>query len=355
MKNKSYIFLAATLTFTALYNMPQINKSTPFNGRNPASQSPEVDDAKKAVTADQMKDMKEKLQSLKDDLINNVELLEKRNNELETAEAKKQDERVEKLRLMILEQKKQIIALSNQIKGSAVIKDLKQSDDKDFKQIFCQAKSQQKKLEEEMEKLLKDKEAVVKQIATLKEEKEEIKKKVKPESAKKEVREEDELNVDNKQMIALMSAMTNMFLSQQQAQSQMQNQMFTMQMPQMQYPNMNFGYGQYMANNPYMVYGNSFYNPMGYQYSYNSNFNQFPTMQNDIFSNSGVGIGVNMQQNSFPLQQMERQPSSIVNQYQFGNNEQALQPQIRYYNFNRTADDFTLKQPELNQMQKVNM
>jgi hypothetical protein len=98
-------------------------------------------------------------------------------------------------------------------------------------QISCLKDKQPSALEDEIKKLMVDKEAIIKEIADLKKEKEE------PVSEKKEKIEVSRFT-DKEDFVTLVSQMTSLMITQQQQQQMLMEQMFTMmsQMQQMQMP-----------------------------------------------------------------------------------------------------------------------
>lgn len=96
-------------------------------------------------------------------------------------------------------------------------------------QVSCLKDKQPSALEDEIKKLMADKEAIVKEIADLK------KSKVEPVDDKAEVPR----FTDKQDFVSLVSQMTSLMITQQQQQTMLMQQMFTMmnqmQMPQMQY------------------------------------------------------------------------------------------------------------------------
>lgn len=111
--------------------------------------------------------------------------------------------------------------------------DKKIEDKKEEAQVSCLKDKQPSALEDEIKKLMIDKEAIMKEIAELKKDKEA------PAAEKKDKKEEEVSRfTDKEDFVSLVSQMTSLMLSQQQQQQMLMEQMFTMmsQMQQMQMP-----------------------------------------------------------------------------------------------------------------------
>jgi hypothetical protein len=180
-------------------------------------------------------------------------------------------------------------------------------------QVTCLSKNENAKVEEDVKKQLKDKEDVLKEIAALKSENEELKKKSEKPKA--------EIKANNEDVVSLLSQITNLLMSQQQAQLQLQNQMFSMMsMMPMNSNSMNM--------NPYALsYDYTSYHSSPYSYSY-------PSL-NDTIGFYGSNIGIARQPSS---QSMIAEPTFQT-------------PQIRGYDFSLNGIT-PLQQPNLLQMQR---
>ena len=222
----------------------------------------------------------------------------------------------------------------------------KKDEKSEIANLLCLAKNEAAKLSEEVKKLLKDKEEVVAEVNKLKKENEEIKNKTSEEKVKKPVSNED--------VLAMLSQMTNLMLSQQQLQMQMQNQMFSMMNPMSNISSMNM-FNQF---NPYA------YNPynLNFNYGFNSGIysSPYPSMNSmdgimGFYGNS-IGLGSTFNNGShygypstsqvFQPVEQNRAPAAQYSMLP----EQNLQPQIR--GFDLSNGSTTMQQPDLVQMQR---
>lgn len=223
---------------------------------------------------------------------------------------------------------------------------VKKDEKSEIANLLCLAKNEAAKLSEEVKKLLKDKEEVVAEVNKLKKENEDIKNKTSEEKLKKPVSNED--------VLAMLSQMTNLMLSQQQLQMQMQNQMFSMMNPMSNISSMNM-FNQF---NPYA------YNPynLNFNYGFNSGIysSPYPSMNSmdgmmGFYGNS-IGLGSTFNSGShygypstsqvFQPVEQNRAPAAQYSMLP----EQNLQPQIR--GFDLSNGSTTMQQPDLVQMQR---
>lgn len=221
---------------------------------------------------------------------------------------------------------------------------VKQDDKSEIANLLCLAKNEAAKLSEEVKKLLKDKEEVVAEIDKLKKENEDFKK-----SSEDKVKKP----VSNEDVVSMLSQMTNLMLSQQQLQMQMQNQMFSMMNPMNNNSSMNmFNQFNPYAYNPYNLNFNYGFNTGIYSSPYPS-MNSMDSMMG-YYGNS-IGLGSSFHSFSQPIGQVAQvyqateQNRAPAAQYSMMP-EQNLQPQIR--GFDLTNGSTILKQPDLIQMQK---
>jgi len=151
--------------------------------------------------------------------------------------------------------------------------------------VQCLKDEQPTALEEEIKKLMADKEAIIKQIDDLK-----AKKEKSPASDKKEKKVAQAS--DKEDVVALISQMTSMMISQQEQQQMLMQQMFTM-MNQMQMQMSMQSYPQQQQ----AYWPQNFMAPITFQSSQMdmSSYNQ----RSSIFGNLGQGIGI-----SYPTQSM---------------------------------------------------
>lgn len=171
-------------------------------------------------------------------------------------------------------------------------------------QISCLKDQQPSALEEEIKKLMADKEAIMKEIEELKAKKDE------PKEHEKKVSKKE----DKEDFVSLVSQMTSLMISQQQQQTMLMQQMFTMMNQMQQAPQMS----QLQQNlmNPYaydMHAKNNFSYPQAFQMQPMSEFGS-------EFGRLGQQVGMSYQsqpqsqgyQNPYALQPQEqmRVPSS---------------------------------------------
>ncbi len=160
----------------------------------------------------------------------------------------------------------------------------KEEDKKD--EIQCLKDDKSSKLEEEIKKLMADKESILKEIADLKKKKEEPAKK--EEDKKEEVKKPVVKKEAQEDVLGIMSQLTSLMMSQQQQQMMMMQEMFSM-FSMSNFSNMS--QRQHSYRNPYL---NDHMSPFAYQHDtyvqpqYRSPFS-FDTM------NYGVGLLWNQQ------------------------------------------------------------
>jgi flagellar biosynthesis chaperone FliJ len=208
---------------------------------------------------------------------------------------------------------------------------VKKDDKSEIANLLCLAKNEAAKLSEEVKKLLKDKEEVVAEIDKLKKENEDFKK-----SSEDKVKKP----VSNEDVVSMLSQMTNLMLSQQQLQMQMQTQMFSMMNPM----NNNSSMNMFNQFNPYA------YNPynLNFNYGFNTGIysSPYPSM-NSMDSMMGYyGNSIGQVAQVYQATEQNRAPAAQYSMLP----EQNLQPQIR--GFDLTNGSTMMKQPDLIQMQK---
>lgn len=157
MKSKATKFmLISTLTFTQLINFSHASISqnilVKLNSRQPASSS-EVDD------------LKNKLEKLESDLKSKEEIIAIKTKALEELGTDEANLKIDKLNKLLDNQKNQILILEEKIKTA------EEKNNNELAKALCQAQLHSSKLEEELKKMLKDKEEVLNEIKLLKEKK----------------------------------------------------------------------------------------------------------------------------------------------------------------------------------------
>ncbi|AUN97150.1 hypothetical protein C0V70_03305 [Bacteriovorax stolpii] len=168
--------------------------------------------------------------------------------------------------------------------------------------VQCLKDDKSSKLDEEIKKLMADKQAIIKELEELKKAKKEDTKEDAPkkDEAKKEVVKTD----SNQDVLMIMSQLTSLMISQQQQQQMMMQQMFSMmaqQKPQYQSP-----YDSFSPVSEYV-------SPYAYMYDSFNNFGYMPYAPfSEMGGYPGIGIGYQPSRSFTPYQQiggMDRAPS----------------------------------------------
>ena len=395
---KSNILLViATLTFTQLSSMAFADNkpAKKKQKRAPAAESKLTPAApkKKVISEKEMKELKAKLAKLEEDLKAKTALVDAKTKELEQVKSAQNDEKIDRLHKLLEEQKAQIDKLreeikSTEVKNITVVKQEHIDVRNQINVIICQAKAQATKLEDEIQKLLKDKEEVLRQVSLLKEENEKLKTaavakpevkpeekkeavvaEVKPEEKKEEEKKEEEKKEEDKKEVAkadkkksysnedvveMLSQITNMMMSQQQAQMQMQASMFSMMLSM---NNMNSSSNMFSNMNPYgLSFDYAPYSTFGFHHAYPSLSDSIQLhgygignsfgIDNGIFGYPTYGNGGFQPYTQVSPAPTQRQPSSM-----------SLMPEAstsfgtRGFDFNLNSSS-PMQQPELPQMQR---
>jgi hypothetical protein len=336
------ICLLASISFTQLCNLASHENFKMGGLRAPAS-------SEEVFSQKEIDDLKIKLSKMEDSFKKNKDLVSTKTTELKKSQSELNDLRIEKLNSLLEKQQKQIELLKEQI-AKAVIKDESIGKHQEVNTIICMANSHQTKLEDELKKLIKSNEEVIQKITEIKE----SKKVKKEEEEKVEVSKEKKLAKDEAQTIdyssILLAQITNMMMTSQAAQIQMQEQMFSMMnsmMTSFQANNVYSNTNMFQHRNPFDLNYND------YEYSRNAyNLYQYPSLK-DQLSLYGSGVGLKLGNNlgftaNYNLQ--DRQPSS-----QFGavSSITEAEPMIRSFDFSMNQNFTPLKQPSLLQMERV--
>lgn len=200
--------------------------------------------------------------------------------------------------------------------AASEVKDInkKIEEKKEEAQVSCLKDKQPTALEEEIKKLMADKEAILKEIEDLKN------------TSKKEKKVAQAS--DKEDVVALMSQMTSMMISQQEQQQMLMQQMFTMMNQiQMQMQMQSYPQQQHQQfNQPH-----NFMEPMNFQASQMdmSAYGQ----QSSIFGNLGQGIGISYPTQSMasyqnPYEIQARSPSAQIDPA-FNQRDMNVQPQFQ--------------------------
>lgn len=320
--------LISTLTFTQLINFSHASISqnilVKLNSRQPASSS-EVDD------------LKNKLEKLESDLKSKEEIIAIKTKALEELGTDEANLKIDKLNKLLDNQKNQILILEEKIKTA------EEKNNNELAKALCQAQLHSSKLEEELKKMLKDKEEVLNEIKLLKEKKDSgiVDSEIKDHKTNDNFKE-SEVNV------ALLAQITNLILSQRQAQEQMQSQMYSM-MP-FQTSNSNVDYSV-IGFNPYTYLG------LQNTLSFNSNYTGYPGFSSPIgyFGNNfGLGIGISANNhflnstNVFNDSISTRTPSSTYPGID-------TLPSVRSFDFSQPQNFTPMMQPSFPQLQRGNI
>lgn len=184
---------------------------------------------------------------------------------------------------------------------------------KEEAQVSCLKDQQPSALEEEIKKLMADKEAIMKEIADLKKDKKE-----EPTEDKKEKKEVARFT-EKEDFVTLISQMTSLMVSQQQQQQMIMEQMFSM-MSQMQMP-------QNKQN---------FMSPYSFEQSYPQAYSAYPELST-LGYNVGISYGpqasqeAQAYQNPYAIQLEQSQMRAPSAQYEpaFLPRSMSVQPQLQ--------------------------
>lgn len=173
--------------------------------------------------------------------------------------------------------------------------------------VQCLKDDKSSKLDEEIKKLMADKQAILKELDELKKAKKEDKKEDAPkkDEAKKEI-----VKTDNQEILSIMSQLTSLMVSQQQQQAMMMQQMFSMmaqQKPQYSNPYDSFSMNEFMS--PYAYIHNDFQD---------NSQDFFPGYYSSRVGIGYPGIGIGgytpYKQQQQPMMDMNRAPSNQQDQ-----------------------------------------
>lgn len=294
----------------------------------------------KSTSLDEVAKLKTKLNKLELELKNKEEIIAKKSKEFESDGTNEANHKIENLNLLLNKQKDEIAALEVQIKNA---------EDKNKNELalaLCQAQLHSSKLEEEMKKLLKDKEDILKEIKSLKDKKDESAQVASEEKITTRFIKKDEVNDTT---INLLTQLTNLLISQQQSQNQMQLQMYSLLQNQSAY---NFNDYASLNYNPNLFSG---VQAIENSYAPNSNYNGYPGLNRSFGlygNNYGIGLSAGNNLYNSPGVYSDsisaRTPSSI-----FPTND--LIPSSRGFNFNLPQNFSPIMQPSFPQLQRSNI
>lgn len=164
--------------------------------------------------------------------------------------------------------------------------------------VQCLKDDKASKLEEEIKKLMSDKESILKELADLKKEKKE--EPAKKEEPKEEVKKPVAKKESQESVLDIMSQLTSLMISQQQQQMMMMQEMFSM-----------MSYSQRSYQNPYSrsmrnSYMDEYMSPFAYQHdSYAQPQYRSP------YSFDQMNYGVGLMWNQPPQAQVQQQPARM--------------------------------------------
>lgn len=234
--------------------------------------------------SNELKQLKIKLVSLE------KELADKKQNDQQITEANQKE--IADLKLSIKDSEAKLKEIADL---KLAMSEAKNKAEEEIQTIQCNSKRHEAKLEEQIQKHLKDKEDILKEFESLKSE---IKLSKETKAAPAPVAGTPDQS-SNSNLVALMAQITSMLQSQQQMQMQMQMQMFSM------FPQTNYNpYAPSAMNNSLSNtlgnYGGYGIGVNGYNLSQNpyaaaaqSPYSMIPMERSQIPFNSGFGLGSN--------------------------------------------------------------